>query len=340
MSEKIIILRFSALGDVAMLVPVMRLVKQQYPDIRLKVYTKKPFHQIFELADIQAEGVDLKSEYKGIFGLRQLAKEIDEWDPAIVLDMHAVLRTFILNAFCGTKFYRLHKARKEKAAMIKSRQRPENALLSMHERYAQVLDKAGIKVDFKEKCSPISIKHLPQLPFEFKDSSLPFIGIAPFSAHSSKEYPIDKMRKVIQQILDEKSVNILLFGGGTRETEELDALAGKFDNVHSTAGKLNLKDQVKWMGQLALMLSMDSGNGHLAAMMGVKVITIWGATHPYLGFQPFGQKAEDQLLPDATIYPKIPVSVYGKINDTFYKNAIQSIDAKQIADKVISALKD
>ena len=340
MSGKITILRFSALGDVAMLIPVLRSVKQQYPDIQLKVYTKKPFHQIFQLADIQAEGIDLKSQYKGIFGLRKLAKEIDESDSDIVLDMHAVLRTFILNAFCRTKFYRLDKTRKEKAAMIKARQRPEKALLSMHERYAQAFDEAGIKIDLQEKLSPISVNHLPQLPFELNDPPLPFIGIAPFSAHSSKEYPIDKMRKVIQLILDEKSVNILLFGGGNREEEKLDELADEFDDVHSTAGRSNLKDQIKWMGQLVLMLSMDSGNGHLAAMMGVRVITIWGATHPYLGFQPFGQKAEDQLLPDAATYPKIPVSVFGKTNDTFYQNAIRSIDSKRIADKVISALKD
>lgn len=224
--------------------------------------------------------------------------------------------------------------------MIKSRQRPKEALLSMHERYAEVLEKAGMKVDLKEKLPQISVEHLPELPFELNDPSLPFIGIAPFSAHASKEYPIDKMIKVIQQILDEKPVNILLFGGGKGEVEKLDALAGKFDNVHSTAGRLNLKDQIKWMSKLKVMLSMDSGNGHLAAMMGVRVITIWGATHPYLGFQPFDQKTEDQLLPDATTYPKIPVSVFGKTSNTFYEKAIRSIHPQRIAHKVISTLKD
>ena len=339
MSKKIAVLRFSALGDVAMLVPILRMAKKQYPDIELNIFTKKPFDQIFHTADISATGINFKNEYKGILGLRNLAQEIDLQNFDVILDMHSVLRTYILDFFSSTKFHRLDKGRAEKAAMIKAKERPEKPLLSMHERYAAVFEKAGYKLNLQTQLDPIAVKKLPELPFS-PDASRPFIGIAPFSAHASKEYPLEKMKMVIRKIQAEIKVNILLFGGGKVEEEKLNSLANEFENVFSTASVLSLQDQIKWMSQLKLMISMDSGNGHLASVMGIPVITIWGATHPYLGFQPFDQPQENQLLPDAEKYPAIPVSVFGKTKDEYYANAIGSIDPSAIVKQVISNLKN
>ena len=337
MSKKIAVIRFSALGDVAMLVPILRMAKKQYPDIELHIFTKKPFDQIFHIADIKATGIHFDKEYKGVLGLRQLAKEIDHQEFDVVLDLHSVLRTFILDFFSSKKFHRLDKGRAEKRAMIKSGTRPEKPFLSMHERYAAVFEKAGYKLNLQTQLDSIAIKKLPQLPFS-TEASRPFIGIAPFSAHSSKEYPLEKMKMVIEKILAEFKVNILLFGGGKEEEKKLNSLANELENVFSTAGVLSLQDQIKWMSQLKLMLSMDSGNGHLAAAMGIPVITIWGATHPYLGFQPFDQPQENQLLPDAEKYPAIPVSVFGKTKDNYYANAISTIEPSAIVKQVIRIL--
>ena len=56
---------------------------------------------------------------------------------------------------------------------------------------------------------------------------------------------------------------------------------------------------------------MDSGNGHLAAMYGIPVITVWGVTHPYAGFAPFLQPEENSITADREQFPLIPTSVYG-----------------------------
>lgn len=339
MPKKIAILRFSALGDVAMLMPVLRIAKKQYPDIEMHIFTKKPFDQIFHLADIRATGIKFDRDYKGILGLRKLAKEIDQQDFDMILDMHSVLRTFILEIFCNKQFHRLDKGRKDKAAMIKAKNRPEKPLLSMHERYAAVFKKAGIKLNLHTQLHPIAIKKLPGLPCS-TNFSFPFIGIAPFSAHQSKEYPLEKMNMVIREIQSEIKLNILLFGGGKIEEKKLNKLADEFKNVYSTAGVLSLQDQIKWMSQLKLMISMDSGNGHLAAAMGIPVITIWGVTHPYLGFQAYNQPLKNQLLPDAEKYPAVPVSIFGKTKDEYYANAIGSIEPLAISKRVKSILKN
>lgn len=339
MSQKIAVLRFSALGDVAMLIPVLRIAKQQYPDIDFHIYTKKPFDQIFHLAGFKSIGINFNKEYKGVLGLRKLAQQIDHQKFDLVLDMHSVLRSFVLDIFSHTTFYRLNKGRAEKTKMIKAKERPQKPLLSMHERYAAVFKKAAIPLDLQSDLQPLSIENLPDLPFSI-DSSHPIIGIAPFSAHLSKEYPLAQMKTVIEKIQAELEVTILLFGGGQEEEEKLKTLAESFDNVFSTAGLLSLKNQMKWMSPLKLMLSMDSGNGHLAAAMGIPVITIWGATHPFLGFQPFNQPQENQISPDAKLYPALPVSVFGKTKDDYYTQAIGSIPALTIAQKVIEKTKN
>jgi ADP-heptose:LPS heptosyltransferase len=84
------------------------------------------------------------------------------------------------------------------------------------------------------------------------------------------------------------------------------------------------------------MLSMDSGNGHLAAMLGVNVVTLWGVTHPFAGFAPFNQKATNNLLADRKKYPRIPTSIYGKSFPKGYELAIQTIQP----DTVVKAVKD
>ena len=84
---------------------------------------------------------------------------------------------------------------------------------------------------------------------------------------------------------------------------------------------------------------MDSGNAHIAAMLGVKVVTIWGLTHPYDGFYPFNQDKENALLVDKNQYPKIPTSIYGNKYPENYKDAIRTITPESVVSKITSILK-
>ena len=86
------------------------------------------------------------------------------------------------------------------------------------------------------------------------------------------------------------------------------------------------------------MLSMDSGNAHIAAMLGVKVITLWGATHPYAGFSPFNQPFENALVSDRNQFPKLPTSVYGNKKIEGYENAMRTISPEKIVLSIQSQL--
>ena len=162
-----------------------------------------------------------------------------------------------------------------------------------------------------------------------------WIGIEPFAAHEGKIYPLSLMQEVIKKLTRTKPHTILLFGGGDKEIEKLKNIENHFPNqVITIAGKLSFAQELDLISNLDLMLSMDSGNGHLAANYGMPVITLWGVTHPFSGFAPFGQPKENMLLADREAYPLIPTSVYGNKYPTGYEKAITSISSDMVVKKI------
>jgi ADP-heptose:LPS heptosyltransferase len=143
-------------------------------------------------------------------------------------------------------------------------------------------------------------------------------------------YPLEKMKIVIEQL--SKNNIVLLFGG----KNEIPLLNSFEINSHilSVAGKLTFPEELETISNLDCMLSMDSGNGHLAAIFGVKVVTIWGVTHPFAGFAPFYQPKEYALIPNLKKFPKIPTSIYGNTSSETYLNAAASITIDQIITKI------
>ena len=87
------------------------------------------------------------------------------------------------------------------------------------------------------------------------------------------------------------------------------------------------------------MLSMDSGNAHIAALFGVSVITLWGATHPFTGFSPFNQSLENALVSDRTKYPYLPTSVYGNRKVKGYEDAMRTILPETIVQMIKASIK-
>ncbi len=145
-------------------------------------------------------------------------------------------------------------------------------------------------------------------------------------------YPLEQMEDAIANL--SKEYNIILFGGGDKEVEILNKFETKYDNVFSVAGKLTLDVELALISNLDVMLAMDSGNAHIAAMLGVKVITIWGVTHPFAGFAPFNQPDDYALLANREKFPLIPTSVYGNKFPEGYENAAGSISVTDIVTKV------
>ncbi len=132
---------------------------------------------------------------------------------------------------------------------------------------------------------------------------------------------------------------IFLFGAGAEEISILKSIESNYDSVKNVAGNLMLAEELALISNLDLMVSMDSSNGHLAAMYGIPVVTLWGVTHPYLGFTPFQQDASNQILANRKQYPLIPTSVYGNKFPEGYQNAMGSIPPALIVSKILENLK-
>ena len=71
-------------------------------------------------------------------------------------------------------------------------------------------------------------------------------------------------------------------------------------------------------------------------MLGIKVITLWGATHPYAGFIPYNQPLTNSLIPDLKEYPLLPTSVYGNKIVKGYEEAMRTIRVEDVVDKIIN----
>ena len=332
--KHILIIRLSSMGDVAISVPVLFAFSQSNPQIRLTILTKKQFAPLFR--DIPLATVllaDFNKQHKGIFGLYKLSRQIRKLNIDAVADFHNVLRTKILKyLLLGIEFSQIDKARSQKKALINGSS--VSPLRPTTERYADVFRNLGLNLSLKPLDFYISKQLMPATLNTLKGFSNAVIGIAPFAAYASKSYPLSKMERVITEL--QNDYKILLFGGGLEESEQLTKLASKYENVFSTAGKFSFEEELDIISNLKVMLSMDSSNGHMAAMLGLNVVTLWGVTHPLAGFAPFNQKAANNLLADRRKYPKIPTSIYGKYFPKGYELAIQTIQP----DAVVKAVKD
>lgn len=320
------------MGDVAMTVPVLRALTVEHPDLKITVVTRAFFKPFFSnLKNVEVYAADLKGKHKGVLGLYKLSKELKALKFDAVADLHNVLRSKILKLFfAGKKVVQIDKGRAEKKALTSGRIFQQ--LKTTHQRYADVFEQLGYQIDLSNPQFPEKAELTSKLKSFISNSEQKIIGVAPFAAHQSKMYPLEKMEMVVAHL--SREYNIILFGGGKKEIKILNDLETKYDNVKSVAGKLSLEEELDLISNLDVMLSMDSGNGHLAAMLGKKVITIWGVTHPFAGFAPFNQPEDYALVANREQYPLIPTSVYGNKYPEGYENAAGSISVDEVVSKI------
>ena len=306
--KKLLIIRFSALGDIAMTVPVVYDLATQYPDLDITMLSRPMAAPLFECLpyNVHFLAADLKGRHGGIFGLERLQRDFHLEDFNYVADFHNVLRSLYLRIDCqmrGQKVAIIDKGRKGKKALTRQKNKVFVQQATSFERYAKVLEQLGfpikpqfVKLDYSSFCETQ------------KETNETWIGIAPFAKHPAKVYPMEKMEEVIKALSQRENTTTFLFGGGEEEKRQIAELCTKYPNVQPAQSQHGLRGELALMGQLDVMLSMDSANMHLASLVGTKVVSIWGGTHPYAGFLGWNQKADDCIQLDL---PCRPCSVYG-----------------------------
>lgn len=309
MTRRLLVIRFSALGDVAMTVPVLNAVATANPDLHITLLTRQRMAPLFSWmpGNVSVVGIDL-NQYKGIMGLERLYRQLRTQQFDAVADLHDVLRSKYLR----TRFRMNHaqvavidKGRSDKKALI-GHGLTHPPLLHTTLRYQAVFTALGIECPLPAPTAA-PVASVSARRFSRRDApTAPLIGIAPFAAHEGKIYPPHLMRQVVEALADAGN-HIYLFGSAGKEAQMLDAW--QREGVESVAGKLpSLRDELELMSRLTLMISMDSSNMHMAAMMGTQTISVWGATHPKAGFTAW-QQADDTTI--GLPLDCRPCSIYG-----------------------------
>lgn len=326
--QKVLILRLSALGNVAMTVPVIYSVAEQHPDVQFTVVTRPFFRRIFinHPANVEIIDYDPKATYRGIKGLMSFIRHLKEEGFTAVADLHDVIRTRAIRMALRLKSIPVAKVDKNRRAhkrLIHDKGRTYQP--NYVDRYADVFRRLGypVEVDFK------SVYPEP----EKREG----IGVAPFARYATKTYS-PKMMEETLRLLTDAGVSVTLFGGRGKELAQIEEWIERNPALKSMAGKMPMEDELKEMGKLKLMVTMDSANMHLASLVGTPVISVWGSTIPQCGFLGYGQSADNAVWLDLECQPcsvaglpECPIGHYA---------CLERISPQTLAYKVLEKLED
>ncbi|MBP3615133.1 MAG: glycosyltransferase family 9 protein [Bacteroidaceae bacterium] len=338
----ILITRFSAVGDIAMTIPLLYSLAATYPQHRFVLVSRKRFGQFFINApqNLLFKGVDPDC-YKGPFGLRRLYNELkEEFAPDAFADLHDVLRTKVLRLFFALNNVpteHIIKGRIEKSRLTCKYNKRLEPLMSTFERYRDVFTRLGLPFTpdfvslFGNEKGDIS-EFATVLPQKGSDK---WLGIAPFARHKGKIYPIELMRRVVEILSKQQGIKIICFGNGAEEELVVNGWCRDYDNVISFIGKSNFNGELRLISHLDAMLCMDSANMHMASLVNTPALSIWGATSPLAGFLGWHQKEEDciQLPLECR-----PCSIFGNKPCHYGDYRCMNFPPQEIADRVIKKL--
>ena len=339
--RNVLVMRLSVLGNVAMTIPVLYPLCKANPDTRFIMLTKKWPASMFHdrPANLKVVDFDVNENHSGLFGLMKLAKRLYKlYDIDAVADLHNVSGTWVIDAWMkahGAKIARMDREKSKRRALVNHR--TTEPVTPIHERYRNVFRELGFE-------APDTFTHLyegrdwPTSPIVVdKDEGQRWIAISPFSSHRQKAYPLELMEQVIAELSKRENYFIFLMGGGKAEKIALRGIARKYKNVTSMAEvKHKFIDEYVLLSRCDLMLTMESANMHLASLVDLQAMTIWGPTSPACGYLGYNQIEEDDIQLDMDCRP---CSITGDKRCKFGDfPCLKNIKPEYIAQHVIEAV--
>jgi len=332
-----LVIRFSAIGDVVLTLPVLRAALQRDPDLELVVLTRPMLHGLLaDFSRVHLPEVDFKGRHRGVRGLYRLFQEIRAaYAIDAVLDLHDVLRSQVIRslfAMQGTPVFRLRKDRRGRKRMIRRRHKDRRPVRHSLSNYVDVFARAGLPLEVTPETAQPLTYATHGLPVEV-NLLRPWVGVGPFASKIEKMYPLDRMQQVIEGMA-RQGMTVFLFGG-PEDRAWFEPLAEAQPTVH-IAPIHPLTQELALIEALDLMISVDSANTHLARLVGTRVLSIWGPTHPDAGFRPLGPvDPADFIQIPVTQLPCRPCSVV-KQNPCYRgdRACMYWIEPQQILDRV------
>lgn len=282
---KVLIIRFSSIGDIVLTTPVVRCLKTQL-DAEIHYATKQNFKSLFE-ENPYIDKVHFLSESLSDF-IKQLREERFDY----IIDLHNNLRTRIIKSSLGVKSYSFNKLNWEKWLMVNLK---INKLPSVHivDRYIDTVKALGVKNDslgldyFIPEKDEVPLEWLPET------HRSGYVAYAIGAQHATKKLPLNKMIELCSKI--NKPIVLL---GGKEDSEAGEAIRIHFENdsdkslnsktlIYNSCGKYNLNQSASLVKQARYVFSHDTGLMHIAAAFKKEIFSIWGNTIPEFGMYPY-----------------------------------------------------
>ena len=283
--KKILIIRFSSIGDIVLTTPVIRCIKQQQPETEVHYLTKNSFKSILEHNPYLTKIHTIDKDVKEIVHL--LKKENFDF----VIDLHNNIRSMQTKTALGKPSASFKKLNFKKWILVNFK---INRMPAMHivDRYLQAADKLGIKNDYKGIDYFIPEKDVVAI------SSLPathqhgYIGFVIGARHATKQMPAEKIISICKKL----NQPLVLLGGKEDHTagDAIEKAVGV--TVYNACGKYNLNQSASLVKQATSIITHDTGLMHIASAFKKDIISVWGNTVPAFGFTPYLPGAASRMV--------------------------------------------
>lgn len=274
--KKILIIRFSSIGDIVLTTPVIRCIKEQKPEIEIHYLTKVSFKNILENNPYITKIHTIEKDVKEV--IEQLQKE--NFD--LVVDLHNNIRSMQTKKVLGKSSSTFKKLNFKKWILVnfKIDNMPKEHIV---DRYMDTVAQLGIKNDNKGLDYFISEKdevNVSSLPASHQNS---YTGFVIGAKHYTKQLPLEKIISICKKI----NQPIILLGGkeDVARAEAIEKAVGS--NIYNACGKYNLNQSASLVKQATKIITHDTGLMHIAAAFKKEIISVWGNTVPSFGFAPY-----------------------------------------------------
>ena len=279
--QRILIIRFSSIGDIVLTTPVVRVLRTKYPHADIRFVTKMQY----------AELVEPNPHLNGVFllrdGLKELSAKLRSFNPDLVVDLHHNLRTRMLKMMVGGRWLSFNKLNVEKWLMVNLK---VNRLPNVHivHRYLQTLKPLGIEDDGKGLeffFVPSSTERDPELPKGFSQA---FVALVIGAKFKTKQLPLAKL----VQLCNELNRPIVLIGGKEDIALANQVVKQTSAQIHNACGIHSMAQSAWLIKQAQAVITHDTGMMHIAAAFNQKIVSVWGNTVPEFGMYPYLPEGE------------------------------------------------
>lgn len=292
--EKILIVRFSSLGDVVLTTPVLGALKAKFPRSRIFFLTKVQYGDLLRADPLVSSLIefDPSKKHKGVFGFVRLLSELRSHRFDLLIDLHANLRSFFVRHMSGARMKLKYKKRWVSRFLMVHCKFVRTKAIHTVDSYLKVLEDLRIRAPERNPSLQLSredeeFAHHFLLEQDVEKDDI-VIGVHPGARWETKRWDSEKFAEVSGAMLHKLNCRILLLGDA-REDRLIyrikSTLPGK--KVMKAAG-LSLGKLAGLIARCDCLLTNDSGPMHLASALRVPVVAIFGPTHPQLGFAPLG----------------------------------------------------